>query len=334
MRNLYTLQKSLLRSSFKKRRLDTCSCSTAKSFSTSTTADGTRQFFEWLEKSFGGNLPMDESNSRSAEVLTSSKKIQLDDLQRLFNHDALAIHVKDFYPQSSAIQLANELAMEQDHAQNWKVSTAHGLESSDVLTLGATPYNMAVAKSKSDDDRSSSLDDYYEQVTQEFENRRRRQQGSDETSKMVWPLDQLRLELDEVWPSGAGLARNPQNPQQCKSGGLTRITKGPTRWKQGFIHVDEMAPLSSASGYFSANIYLQLPNNDNGNKSKGEPVLDIWPLGIRNRWDWYKVCRDRCSSIISLQYTISPLSLVCGYSLSLPFLQECKYVSILNISRC
>ena len=98
-------------------------------------------------------------------------------------------------------------------------------------------------------------------------------------------FNKKRLELDEIWPYGAGLARDDKNLDRCKSGGLTRITKGPTRWKNGFIHVDEMAPLNTNSGYFSANIYLQLPSSDD----KEEPVLDIWPLDIRNRWDWYKV---------------------------------------------
>ena len=54
---------------------------------------------------------------------------------------------------------------------------------------------------------------------------------------------------------------------------------GPTRWKKGFIHVDEMAPLRSNQGLFSANIYLQMPKPQ---------ALDIWPMGVRTRWDWYR----------------------------------------------
>ena len=56
---------------------------------------------------------------------------------------------------------------------------------------------------------------------------------------------------------------------------------GPTRWKKGFVHVDEMGPLNDHQGLFSANIYLQMPSDD-------KRALEIWPLGIRNRWDWYR----------------------------------------------
>jgi hypothetical protein len=237
------------------------------------TAVGTRQFFEWLEQSFGGNLPMDSGSA--AEILSSHNTLELPHLQRLVHQDALAVHVKNFYPRQSAIDLARELAKEQaQYAQNWKVGTSRGLESSDVLTLG-TPYNMAVANGP------AGIQEYYQQVPRDFQKRR---QTKLDNARLLWPLDQLRLELDQIWPKGAGLARHPDDLTLCKSGGLTRITRGPTRWKKGFVHVDEMAPLASTSGYFSANVYLQLPDAE-----EQEPVLEIWPLGIRSKWDWYKV---------------------------------------------
>ena len=80
---------------------------------------------------------------------------------------------------------------------------------------------------------------------------------------------------------------------------LPRIMMGPTRWKKdGYIHVDEMAPLSSQQGLFSASIYLQLPdqttdheifNKTNVHTGTNAGDFAIWPLGIRSRWDWYKV---------------------------------------------
>jgi hypothetical protein len=249
------------------------------------TAVGMRQFFERLEQRFGGNLPMDTTGSPAGEILTRDA-LQTSDLQRLFRHEATALHVKDFYPKHSAQLLGQELATQaqQGQAHNWKVSTAQGLESSDVFTLGAhMPYNIAVA--------NQVVDDYYAQVPKELQQRRRQRRRSNsnndqEEAKLLWPLDQLRLELDQVWPHGAGLARHEEDPHQCRGGGLPRVMMGPTRWKKGFVHVDELAPLSASSGYFSANIYLQLPQQES---VEPQPVLEIWPLGVRSKWDWYRV---------------------------------------------
>jgi hypothetical protein len=74
---------------------------------------------------------------------------------------------------------------------------------------------------------------------------------------------------------------------------------GPTRWKRGFIHVDEMGPLDVNRGLFSANIYLTMPEVESdkveeeaGAKQRGiedAGSLYVWPLGVRSRLDWYKV---------------------------------------------
>lgn len=55
---------------------------------------------------------------------------------------------------------------------------------------------------------------------------------------------------------------------------------------RNLFQVDEMGPLNANQGLFSANIYLQLPSDVQTKKQK---ALEIWPVGIRNRWDWYRV---------------------------------------------
>jgi len=66
--------------------------------------------------------------------------------------------------------------------------------------------------------------------------------------------------------------------------------RGPTRWK-GFIHVDDLGPLDSSRGLFSANIYLTVPDADANKHTNTNPdagALYIWPLGVRSRLDWYR----------------------------------------------
>ena len=211
--------------------------------------------------------------NRNAPVIVEDKKLTRASLENLVRHDATALHVRNFYPRQAAVQLGRELAQEsrEGKARNWKVSTSRGLESSDVATLGV-PFNVA---SRSLEDREA----YFEGVPTEFEHRRK----LDSTTPSLYPLDLLRLTLDEVWSKGAGLARDEQG--RPFAGGLPRIMQGPTRWKKGFIHVDEMGPLQSSQGLFSANIYLQLPD---AAATEPQPALRIWPLDIRTRWDWYR----------------------------------------------
>lgn len=225
----------------------------------------------------------------SAEIMVRDS-LRWQDLQRLFQHQATALHVPNFFPRASAIDLGNQLTQQvQDgKARNWKVTTAQGLESSDVFTLGAhVPYNVAVA--------NQSFQEYYSQVQEEF--RQRRRDDTSNTAKTLWPLDLFRLELDQAWPQGAGLARDSTHPENFRGGGLPRIMLGPTRWKRGFVHVDELAPLSTSNGFFSANIYLQLPRTQE--TETPQEILEIWPLAIKSKWEWYKV--NMCSA-----YTITP----------------------------
>lgn len=222
-----------------------------------------QRLFGWLERRHGGNLPIDVGPR--AKVLVADRLRQAD-LQKLVTHEALALHIPQFYDTTKASELGAEMALlaEKGHANNWKISTSKGLESSDVSTMGAhAPYNIACA--------TGEEDAYFSGVLQEFRDRR-------QPSQPLWPLDKLRLELDETWARGAGLARD-SSTGSVMGGGLARIMMGPTRWKKGYIHVDDMGPLQQKQGLFSANIYLQMPKPQ---------AMHIWPLGVRSRWDWYR----------------------------------------------
>ena len=293
----------------------------------------------------------DHRHNRNDAIIHNQPLLRTDDLQRLMSHEVLGIHVRGFYPRNAAEELGRELSDQalgisdsnssgnRGTLRNWSVSVG-GMEKSDVWTLGShPPYNVAVGESSI----KESEDAYFEGVRDELSSRRRTRRTSKQGTESdnddvkndnrninnnngsyvdrptLWPLDLLRLELDEAWPGGSGLAREdtpmwwkkwwsfytssfsslsspptPPRPPRPFSAGLPRIMIGPTRWKEGHVHVDDMAPLDPKKGVFSANVYLRLPPPDDNDKKseddvrEGRDALQIWPLGIRSRWDWYR----------------------------------------------
>lgn len=108
--------------------------------------------------------------------------------------------------------------------------------------------------------------------------RRWREADSPHSCPTLSPLDKLRLELDEVWPGGATVRKNADG--ESFLAGITRVMHGPTRYIDGFMHVDELAPMVQSRGTFSANVYLKVP------PTGGE--LAVWPIAVRSRWDFYR----------------------------------------------
>jgi len=279
-----------------------------------------QQFFVYLQNTFGGLRPLlDPYTPQKPAIITRSDgEIHTDDLKQLMSHECSAIHIRNFYDPATSMEIGKKLtndAITNGMARNWKVSTSRGLESSDVSTLGShSPFNVISGmtnqagrhdKNNNNEDSNHILNEYFKGVKKELRDRRLQITCDNKEQPQLWPLDKLRLELDEAWPGGAGLAREQKGLQRPFSGGLPRVMVGPTRWKKGFIHVDEMAPLSATNGLFSANIYLQQPNQvssqsgivegkikSNDEKKTCGGDLHIWPLGVRSRWDWYKVGCD------------------------------------------
>lgn len=218
--------------------------------------------------------------------LLTKPYLKQDDLQKLFNHEITALQIKSFYPPLYAQKIGKELSHKANTGQidNWRVGTERGLEVSDVWTEGEyIPYNVAMATNR--------IDEYHQGVKKDFSKRRivpssnsNSDENVDGVRPRLWPLDQLRLELDEIWMDGAGLARDKE--KRVQGGGLPRIMMGPTRWKKGFIHMDQYAPLKKGEGLFSANVYLQLPQCKEIGVSEGE--LQIWNLELYSQLDWYR----------------------------------------------
>ena len=215
-------------------------------------------------------------------------------LERLFGHETLALVVPGFVARPEPLAQALVAASASASARNWSVSSSRGLESSDVQAVGGTPrggrvgtvrffvrvrpatagefvrYNMAVA--------SGATEAYFESdvaSASAFLRRACSGDGTDASGGSV--LDRLRSELDDHWAHGCSAHRDDRG--RPHHAGLGRVMAGPTRFEEGFVHVDELAAVSRSRGSFSANVYLRQPS-EGGH-------LELWPLAFRSRWEFY-----------------------------------------------
>ena len=191
-------------------------------------------------------------------------------LADLFTHKACAVHIPAFCNASQCEALAAEaLTLPR---RNWTVSHAQRDQEESAVDTLDLPYNVALGEGR--------LDEYFEQALTAT----RRWRGS--CGSLMNPLDKLRLELDEVWDDGCGVAKDPASKRSLAAG-MVRVMSpsydfNPERnaRKRGFIHVDELDLLRPDRGLFSANIYLQ--------QSPAGGELNIWPIAIKSRSDFYR----------------------------------------------
>jgi len=202
------------------------------------------------------------------------------------------VHIQGFYPPKAAKEIARRLTQDPARQLEWKVSNPQkGLESSDVRTIGSQPYNM-VASSRD----KAAEEAYFDGALACMRELREGNSSSSSTTStsssksgqgqepipelpVLGPLDKLRLELDEIFPAGATVTKHPKDGRPFVAG-LARVMQGPTQHLEGFIHVDDIHPISSDEGLFSANLYLELPFTGGGE-------LLIYDVEVRSRWEFY-----------------------------------------------
>ena len=139
------------------------------------------EMFRDVERRWGNLdklLRPDLQIERSAALSTQA-------LRRLFALETLALVIPNFLERPAPLADAIESAGETD--RNWSVTSARGMESSDVKAVGGTPYNMCVA--------SGDTERYFAEDVPNAKKWVRSLPGGD-------ALDRLRCDLDDAWPGG------------------------------------------------------------------------------------------------------------------------------------
>jgi hypothetical protein len=209
---------------------------------------------EMLFRFFETHLKICESD-RSEVIVT--KQLTSDSLQALIaKNEVAAIHVPGFCPPNVAESLSKRALEEYTH---WKLG---GVVSTDMFYAGGSIPGEATNHSWPDFRR------YYGE-REDFVRKQRAMSGG------TWPVDHLRLELDEAWPFGACLG---QYLGQKFRPAIMRIMQEKNDLnlsipEYGFIHTDDFPKLKPSRGTYSANIYLKIPEEG------GE--LYIWSINLK-----------------------------------------------------
>ena len=209
---------------------------------------------EMLFRLFETHLIDCESDGSKVVV---AEEITSDFLQALIvQNNACAIHVPRFCSLDVAESLSKRALEEHTH---WKLG---GVINTDMFYAGGSiPKEVT----------EHSWQDFYRY----FSKREDFVRGQRLMSGGTWPVDRLRLELDEHWPFGTHLG---QYLGQKLRPAIMRIMHEKNDFnlsvpKYGIIHTDDSPKLKSSWGTFSANIYLKIPEEG------GE--LYIWSVNLK-----------------------------------------------------
>lgn len=210
-----------------------------------------KMLFQLFEKYIGS------CESDGSEVITA-KELNTASLRALMEENrACAIYVPGFCPVDIAESLSAQALKEYT---NWKLG---GVVSTDMFYAGGSVPREVACHNWPDFQR-------YFGEQEDFVRKQREMSGGS------WPVDRLRLGLDEAWPFGACLGQWLGHKLRPA---IMRVMHEENELKlsvpeHGFIHTDDSPKLNSLRGTFSANIYLKIPEEG------GE--LYIWSINLKH----------------------------------------------------
>jgi len=191
-----------------------------------------------------------------ASDIETAKELSASLLTALLHNELAALRIPDFFPEEGTRKLAAFL----------RTQTFERWDGTDMFFGLGIPRNTMMASA--------------DECLRYFEAARPAMRALRDAVGGTSPIDRLRLELDELWPSGASVSTaNPFGRKMLA--GLARCMRpeallGNTRAEKedGLIHVDASPFLSPTQGGFTANVYAEVPTVG------GE--LCVWPVTLTN----------------------------------------------------
>lgn len=181
-----------------------------------------------------------------SQVITT-ERLESRDLKQFAAGDALAVVVKDYYShidQSHVDKIDNHESLEEYSYVTNKNGKTHVIPFG-VKRLGV-PFSSSFGKSTDSEPRRN----YYRNALSGMRELRRI------FEPQLSPIDKLRLDIDELWPDGAGVGRVEG---ELMFTGIVRITEPQTDILEKKPHVDSMTPDIPFQRQYAANIYLDVP---------------------------------------------------------------------------
>lgn len=177
----------------------------------------------------------------------------------LFKNQALALRIPNYCDPVIASKLGMWLASQ----SNLPAYTHEVYEDGIPIQkyYGVYRYGFPYNKTYGTDPNSNIREQYYQEAIRSIRGLRQA------CMPFLSPIDQVRLELDEIWPTGAQVANYEGRKMFV---GIGRITPAADSYiLEERPHVDCLPEsIYQLDGQFSANVYLQLP------KSGG--ALEVW----------------------------------------------------------
>lgn len=198
------------------------------------------------------------SDGTSAEIVTELTRAAL---TRVLENRSCALVVRGFGSRETCDLLADWM-LEKCHFEKWEQSSRGVDDLSDMF------YGVGIPVTAVTESRERCVA-YFDDALPTMRRLRAAAGGR------LTPVDQLRLELDEVWPHGANVRVDPVYRRKMLAG-LGRLMRpdgmvgDETSRTRGIIHTDASPFIDGDAGLFTANVYLRTPS--------GGGELDVWPV--------------------------------------------------------